>query len=267
MTFVCLFPFYLMLVNCTRANADIMRGFSMGFGNYLSQNLTNLFSNKNVPIGSALLNSFWIALVCAILTTYFSALTAYATHMYNFRGKKIITSFILAIMMIPTQVATIGLILMLYQIQAATGIKLMNTYVPLILPAICSPITYFYLKQYIDSILPNEIIEAARVDGSSEIGIFHRMVLPIIKPALSVQFIFAFVGSWNSYFLPALIITSKNKYTLPILISQLKASDPTTFDYGQVYCLMTLAVMPLIVVYIFLSRFLIKGLTAGAVKG
>jgi len=267
MVFLCLFPFYIMLVNCTRANSDIQKSFSLWFGTNLSNNLRNLFKNKNYPIASATLNSAWLALVCATLTVYFSALTAYATHIYNFKGKKFVSTFIIAIMMIPTQVSALGLILMLYDIQAKTGIRLMDTFIPLVLPSICAPITYFYLKQYMDSVLPTEVIEAARVDGSSEFGIFHKMVLPMIKPALAVQFIFAFVNSWNNYFLPSMILSSKSNYTLPILIASLKASDPSTFDFGQIYCLMTIAVLPLIVVYFIFSKSIIKGLTSGAVKG
>jgi multiple sugar transport system permease protein len=170
-------------------------------------------------------------------------------------------------MMIPTQVSTLGLLLMLYSIQAKTGVKLMDTFIPIVIPSICAPVTYFYLKQYMDSVLPTEVIEAARVDGSSELGIFHKMVLPMIKPALAVQFIFSFVGSWNNYFLPSMILSSKDNYTLPILIASLKSSDPSTFDFGQIYCLMTIAVLPLIVVYFIFSKSIIKGLTSGAVKG
>src|SRR5574344_167582 len=267
MAVACLFPFYLMLVNCTRPNADIQREISFWFGNYLMTNLKNLFENKNIPIASAMWNSLWVSTVCALLTTYFSCLTAYATHMYNFKGKKFISTFIIAIMMIPTQVAALGTLLMYYQIQGATGLKILDTFWPLTIPAICSPVTYFYMKQYMDSVLPTEVIEAARVDGSSEVGIFHRMVLPMIKPAISVQFIFAFVGSWNNYFFPGLILSSKNNYTLPILIAHLQASDPSTFDYGQIYCLMTIVVLPLVIVYFIFSRNIIKGLTSGAVKG
>ena len=267
MAFMCLFPFYIMLVNSTRANYDIQKSFTLAFSTNLATNLRNLFNNKNYPIAQATLNSSWVALCVAVLTVYFSALTAYATHIYNFKGKKIISTFIISIMMIPTQVATLGLLLMLYDIQSKTGIKLMDTFIPIVIPAICSPITYFYLKQYMDSVLPNEVIEAARVDGSSEIGIFHKMVLPMIKPALSVQFIFAFVNSWNNYFLPSMILSSKDNYTLPLLIASLKASDPATFDYGQIYCLMTIAVLPLILVYYIFSKSIIKGLTSGAVKG
>jgi multiple sugar transport system permease protein len=267
MAFLCLFPFYIMLVNCTRANSDIQKSFTLAFGTNLSTNLRNLFNNKNYPIAKATINSAWVALCCATLTVYFSALTAYATHIYNFKGKKFISTFIIAIMMIPTQVSTLGLLLMLYSIQAKTGVKLMDTFIPIVIPSICAPVTYFYLKQYMDSVLPTEVIEAARVDGSSELGIFHKMVLPMIKPALAVQFIFSFVGSWNNYFLPSMILSSKDNYTLPILIASLKSSDPSTFDFGQIYCLMTIAVLPLIVVYFIFSKSIIKGLTSGAVKG
>ncbi|WP_247643002.1 carbohydrate ABC transporter permease [Acholeplasma laidlawii] len=167
----------------------------------------------------------------------------------------------LAVMMIPSQIAGIGLVTILY------SIGFVNNYWVIIIPAIASPATFFFMKQYIQSVLPYEIIEAARVDGSSEFRTFNQIVLPIIKPALSVQFIFAFVASWNNLFIPSLIIQDGNKRTLPIIIAQLGVSDPKNFDQGARFMLMFLAIIPTVIIYLIFSKYIIKGTTAGSVKG
>lgn len=261
LTIVCLFPFYILLVNCSHSSPDIMKGFHWWFGTYFATNWRNLFANQNIPLLRGVLNSILIALVNATLTVYFSALTAFATHIYRFKGRKIIETFILAIMMIPTQVAAMGLVMFCIEH------NLTDNYMILILPAIASPVTYFYMKQYLESVLPMEVIEAARVDGTSELGIFHKIVLPIIKPALAVQFIFAYVGNWNNYFTPSMLINNRELKTIPLIIAQLSASSPDTFDKGQIYMLLTIAVIPVVIVYLIFSRAIIKNLTSGAVKG
>lgn len=261
LTILCLFPFYILLVNCSYPNAQIQQGFHWWFGNYFANNWNKLFNDSGTPVGKALFNSLWLALVNSILTVYFSSLTAFATHTYRFKGRKFVENFILLIMMIPTQVSSMGLVL--YCIQHG----LTNNYWILILPCIASPATYFYMKQYMDSILPYEVIEAARVDGTSEIGIFHKIVLPIIKPALAVQFIFCYVGNWNNFFTPAMLLNEENMKTIPLIIASFKNSDPRTFDLGMVYMLITVAVIPILIVYLIFSRSIIKNLTSGAVKG
>lgn len=115
--------------------------------------------------------------------------------------------------------------------------------------------------------LPMEIVEAARIDGSGEFGTFNRIVLPMLKPALAVQAIFSFVGAWNNYFVPALVISSSKKKTLPILIAQLRSADFLKFDLGQVYMMIFTAIMPVIVVYLFLSKYIVAGVAMGGVKG
>lgn len=261
LTIICLFPFYVLLVNCSYSSPQIMQGFHWWFGTYFATNWNNLFTNSNLPLTTSVFNSILIALVNATLTVYFSALTAYATHIYSFKGKKFVETFIIGIMMIPTQVAAMGLVMMCFQL------RLTNNYAILILPAIASPMTYFFMKQYLESVLPFEVIEAARVDGTSEMGIFHKMVLPIIKPALAIQFIFAYVANWNNYFTPSMLIDQDRLKTIPLLIAQLSAGSPETFDKGQIYMLMTIAVVPVVIVYLIFSKAIIKNLTAGAVKG
>lgn len=123
------------------------------------------------------------------------------------------------------------------------------------------------MHQYMQASLPLEVIEAARIDGSSEFGTFNRIVLPMIKPALAVQAIFTFVGAWNNYFTPALILNSANKKTLPILIAQLRSADFLKFDMGQVYMMIALSILPVIIVYLFLSKFIIAGVAVGGREG
>lgn len=144
---------------------------------------------------------------------------------------------------------------------------LTNSYLPLILPGIAAPIVFFYMKQYMESTLPMEIIDAARVDGSGEFYTFNRIILPMLKPALAVQMIFSFVESWNNYFLPALLLDRAELRTVPIMIAQLRAADYSKFDLGKMYMFILLAILPVLVVYIFLSKSIIKGVTAGSVKG
>ena len=143
----------------------------------------------------------------------------------------------------------------------------LDTLIPLFLPSIAAPTVYYFMISYMKSNLPMEIVEAARIDGSGEFHTFNYVVLPIMKPALAVQAIFTFVASWNNYFVPALILTSNKKKTLPILIAQLRSADFLKFDMGQVYMLIAIAIMPVIIVYLFLSKFIVAGVALGGVKG
>lgn len=263
LTLMCLFPIWILLVNMTRTHAQIQTNFSLWFGGHLAENWTAVFNRSNIKLGNGLLNSLFIAFFSSILTCYFSALTAFAIQIYNFKGKSIIFTFILLIMMIPSQVGALGFL------QMMTDMKALNKFWPLILPSIASPVVFFYMKQYMEAVLPFEIIEAARVDGASEISIFHIIVLPLMVPALAVQFIFCFVGSWNNLFIPSLLLTGDvTKETIPIIISKFTDnSNPINFDLGQVYVAIGLAIIPLVIMYLFFSRFIIKGMTAGAVKG
>ena len=113
----------------------------------------------------------------------------------------------------------------------------------------------------------NTISSGARIDGSGEFRTFNSIVLPLMKPAIAVQAIFGFVSSWNNYFTPALILQSDNKKTLPILIAQLRAADWLKFDMGQVYVMIAFSIFPVIIVYLFLSRYIVQGIALGSVKG
>ena len=259
-TILCLFWFYILIINATRTNSQITGGFSAIPGTNLLKNFNNI-QHGTQPIWSGLWNSLFIASTSAVLVTYFSAMTAYAIHAYRFKGRKFIATFILMIMMIPTQVTALGFL------QLIDKLGMDNTFWPLILPSIASPVTYFYMKQYLDSTLPLSLVEAARIDGAGEFRIFNMVVLPIIKPAIAVQAIFGFVASWNNYFIPALVLHTDSKKTLPILIAQLRSADFLKFDMGQVYAMILFSILPVVVVYLILSKHIVQGVAAGSVKG
>ena len=261
LTVLCLFSFYLMIVNATRSNAQLQAGFRLLPQEHFWDNLKNAWTDASINIPRGMLNSLFIALVSAALTTYFSALTAYGVHVYDFKGKNLVFTFIMAIMMIPAQVSAVGFV------QMINKFHLTNNYIPLIVPSIAAPVVFFYMKQYMESVLPLEIVEAARCDGSNEFRTFNTIILPIMKPAIAVQAIFSFVSSWNNYFIPALLLDKAEMKTVPIMIAQLRSADYSKFDMGKVYMFILLAILPVMLVYIILSKSIIKGMTSGSVKG
>jgi multiple sugar transport system permease protein len=258
---LCLFFFYLMIINATRSNAQLQTGFTLLPKENFFKNLVNAWNDASINIPRGMLNSLVIALATAVLTTYFSALTAYGIHAYDFKGKKFVFTFIMAIMMIPAQVSALGFVQMMNEL------KMTNSYIPLIVPGIAAPVVFFYMKQYMESVLPLDLVAAARVDGSGEFRTFNTIVLPLLKPAIAVQMIFSFVSSWNNYFIPALLLDKAEMKTVPIMIAQLRSADYSKFDMGKVYMFILLAILPVMLVYIILSKSIIKGVTAGSVKG
>ena len=261
LSILCLFSFYMLFINASRSNGQLQAGFTLIPGGHMLDNYKNAWTDSSINIPRGLLNSFIIASLTAVLTTYFSALTAYGFQAYDFKGKKFLFAFIMAIMVIPTQVSASGFVQLCYKF------GLTNNYLVLILPGMAAPIVFFYIKQYMESNLPMEIVDAARVDGCGEFRTFNTIILPMLKPALAVQLIFSFVQSWNNYFLPSLLLTKAEKKTVPIMIAQLRSADYSKFDMGKVYMFILLAILPVLIVYIILSKSIIKGVTAGSVKG
>ncbi len=258
-SFFCLFWFYILFINATRSNGELQSGFTLLPSTHAWDNWNNLV-HGTLPIWRGMFNSLFIAAMSALLSVYFSTMTAYAIHAYHFRLKKYIYPFILMIMMIPTQVTALGFV------RLVSAMKLEDSFIPLIATTIAAPITFFYMKQYMESTLPASLIEAARIDGSGEFCTFNRIVIPLMKPAIAVQAIFTFVSSWNNYFIPALVLHDNNKKTLPILIAQLRAADWLKFDMGQVYMMIAFSILPVIVVYLILSKQIVQGVAAGSVK-
>ena len=260
LSFLCLFFFYILLVNATRSHADLQKGFSWLPGNYFFENLKNVANDGSFPMFKGIFNSLVVSTCSAALCTYFSAMTAYGLYAYQFKLKKVAFTFIMAILVMPTQVTAMGFLRLM------TNIGLYDSLLPLIIPSIASPAVFYFMYSYLESSLPLSLVEAARIDGCGEFVTFNRIVLPIMKPAVAVQAIFTFVGSWNNYFVPALIIQSKDKMTVPILIATLRGADYMNFDMGKIYMMITVAIVPIIVVYLLLSKYIIAGITLGGVK-
>ena len=259
LTILCLVWFYLLFVNSTRSKGELISGFTPLPSTHFIKNWNGMLHSTQ-PIVRGMLNSVFVAACSAALCTYFSTMTAYAIHTYRFKARKAALTFILAVMMIPTQVTALGFI------QLITKMGLMDNYIPLIVPAIAAPATFFYMKQYMDSVLSMSLVEAARIDGAGELKIFNRVALPLMKPAIAVQAIFGFVANWNNYFTPALVLKEEELKTLPVLIAELRNADFMKFDMGIVYMTIAFSIFPVIIVYLILSKNIVGGVTLGGVK-
>ena len=260
LSFMCLFFFYILIINATRSHADLQKGFSALPGSHFLENLENVANDGTFPMFRGIINSLIVSGISAALCTYFSSLTAYGLYAYDFKLKKVAFTFIMAILVMPTQVTAMGFLRLI------TGMGMYDSLLPLIIPSIASPAVFYFMYSYLQSSLPLSLVEAARIDGCGEFKIFNRVVLPIMKPAIAVQAIFTFVGSWNNYFVPALVIQSKDKMTVPILIATLRGADYMNFDMAKIYMMITVAIVPIIIIYLFLSKYIIAGVTLGGVK-
>lgn len=255
-----LFPFIIMVVNATRDTPSIQSSpVSFVFGSNLAKNFKILTSKDMFSPWTGLKNSIIISVGATVLTVYFSTLTAYALVAYEWKLKGPFFAIILAVMMIPATVTSIGFYQFMYRI------KWTNNLLPLILPAIAVPGTVFFMRQFMIPALPMEIVQSARVDGASEFRTFNQIVLPIMKPAMATQAIFAFVASWNNLFIPSILLTNKDKYTMPIMVSLLNG-DIYKVEYGAIYLGILLTVLPIFVIYFSLSKYIIAGVALGGVK-
>ena len=255
-----LFPFIIMVVNATRDTPSIQSSpISFLFGSNLKRNFEILTSKDMFSPWTGLKNSLIISVGATVLTVYFSTLTAYALVAYEWKLKGPFFAAILAVMMIPATITSIGFYQFMYRI------KWTNNLLPLILPAIAAPGTVFFMRQFMIPALPMEIVQSARVDGASEFRTFNQIVLPIMKPAMATQAIFAFVASWNNLFIPQILLTKKEVYTMPIMVSLLNG-DIYKVEYGAIYLGILLTVLPIFVIYFSLSKYILAGVALGGVK-
>lgn len=252
--FLSLIPFWIMIVNATRTSVDIQSSFSLIPSHYFLENWEKLLyqCNANVPLWKYMINSCIIAFGSTILTVYFSTMTAYGVTVYKFKGCQFAWAFIMAIMMIPVQVSSIGFFRFVF------GLGLGNNYIPLIIPAIAAPSTVFFMRQYMQSALPLEIVDAARIDGSREFNTFNTIAMPLMRPAVATQCIFAFIASWNNFYTPSMLLTSQKKYTLPMFV-QLMRGERFRSDHGIIYVGLVITILPIFVVYFILSKHIIAG--------
>ena len=255
---ICILPFLLMLVNATRSGVEITHSFTFIPGTHLKENWTALFNYVNLFQG--FWNSIKVAVPATLLTAYFSAITAYAMAMYKFKGNSVIFRVIIIFMMIPAQLSLIGF----YNL--CQKLKLVDSYVPLIIPAIAAPGIVFFLRQYVQATLSRALLEAARIDGASEIHIFHKIVLPIMAPGIATMSIGTFIGNWNNYLTPMILLNSPKKMTLPVMITTLNAATDLQKNQGAIYLAVAISVIPILIVFCFCSKYIISSISAGSVK-
>ena len=259
--FLSIIPFYILLINSTLKSSDILTGIKLVPGSQFITNFKGLLEGgaktSGVNVLQAMLNSLIITVPATALQIYFGSLTAYAVTVYNFKAKNFAWGFIYAIMMIPQQVSIVGFI------KICNLTHIYGSYLAMIIPAIAAPTTVYFMKQYMETGLSVEIVEAARIDGSGEIHTFNSIVLPLLKPAMAI---FGFVASWNNLYTPSIILaTERKKQTMPMYVQALKANDKSR-DWGQIYCGLFTTVIPILVMYFFLSKYIIAGVALGGVK-
>ena len=256
---VCFFPFYSMLMGSTHDNLAITTTLTLTPGTKFVDNYNRMMQNKDIWRG--FFNSLWLATVNTALCLYFSAMTGYAFAKFRFKGRNALFVFIMVVMMLPGQLGVIGFF------RLVSDMRLLNSYIPLIVPAVSNCFAVFFFKQYIESGLPNEMIEAALIDGSSEVGIYHKIILPCIGAALVTQGVMSFIGNWNSYLNPLIILTEGKKMTLPVLLASIKSGGGGA-DYGAQYVGILISVIPLLVIFSFANKVIMEKISIGAaVKG
>lgn len=255
---MCFLPFLLMIVNATRSGVEITHSFTLIPSSHLKDNWDALFAYVNLFRG--FWNSIVVAVPATILTAYFSAITAYAMAVYRFKGNAWLFKVIVVFMMIPAQLSLIGF----YNL--CQKLHMVDSYLPLILPAIASPGTVFFLRQYVQSALPKALLEAARIDGAKELHIFHKIVIPIMAPGIATMAIGSFIGNWNNYLVPLILLNTPDKMTLPVMITTLNAATDLQKNQGAIYLGVAISVVPILVVFCFCSKYIISSISAGSVK-
>jgi multiple sugar transport system permease protein len=255
---ITIIPIWLLIVNATRSTTEIQQGISMLPSTHVFENYRLLIS-KGLDLPRGFANSLFLAITSTVVTVYFSLLTAYGVVVYEFLGKKLFSNFIIVLVMIPMQLSIIGF----YQYMSKLGLT--DNYAALILPLIANAGAVFFGKQYLESMVIHDLIDAGRIDGASELGIFHKVMLPLAVPGAATMGIFAFVASWNNFFTPFILISSIEKYTLPMLVQTLRG-DVYRTEYGAIYLGLALTIVPIIILYVIFSRYIISGIALGAVK-
>jgi len=253
---ITIIPFYLVIINSTHSSYNIVTQLNLWFGDKLKNNYNTLQSNINIWQG--FLNSLVVSVPFTIFTGYFGALAAYGFAKYKFKGREVLFWIVLASMMLPEQLSIIGF----YQLNLK--LNLLNSFWPFIIPGIANATAVFFLRGIIKQSIHDSMLEAARIEGCSELRIFNKLVFPCVFPGVATMCIFNFVYSWNNYLGPLVIITDNSKYTMPLMIAAIKGLYLS--NYGAMYLAIAISVVPIIIVYLFLSKYIINGLTAGANK-
>ena len=259
-TFLSIFPFYWMFVVSSNTNAEISKSPpSLIPGGRFLIVAQKVLSAEGVYFNTALMNTFIVGIAIAVAQVVFSAFAGFAFAKLNFKGRKFFILFIVGTMMLPSQLGIIPLFILVKNLQ------MIDTLYALIVPALVTAFGVFWMRQIIDAQVPNELLEAASIDGASVPRIFFGIVLPIIRQSSFVLGLFAFLASWNDYLWPTIVLQSPQNFTLQVALTQLKPM------YGLDYALQMggafLATAPLLILFVFVGRKLVSGVMDGAVKG
>ncbi|SHF63715.1 carbohydrate ABC transporter membrane protein 2, CUT1 family [Caldanaerobius fijiensis DSM 17918] len=254
-----IFPFYWMVVLSTHSAQEIFKfPPPIIFGNDFIKNYRMVV--ETIPLWRNMLNSLFVATSSVLLVLLFCSLAGYAFAMYNFPGKNLLFSLMLVTMMVPGLITIVPWFIMM------TKFGWINNYYGLIIPGAANAFGIFWMRQYIAGTLPHDLLDAAKIDGCPEWQIFFRIALPILKPGLAALGIYTFIGSWNNFMGPLLILKDPNVFTLPVALSALQGDPTRGYDYGVLMTGTTLAVAPMLIAFVFLSKYIIQGMTAGAIK-
>ncbi len=255
---ISLFPFYWMFVLATHPSAVIYQFPPvLTPGDRLSTNVSTIMQKTN--IWAAMTNTLVVAVSVTVLVLLVSSLAAFSFAKYQFPGKNVLFGVVLATFLLPAQLATIPQFLLMSELGWVGELK------ALVFPSLASAFGVFWLRQYASSSIPSELLEAATIDGCGFLRQYRHVCLPTIRPALAFLGMFTFIGSWNDFMWPLIVLTDPTKLTLQVALSQLKTAHGT--DYGMLMASSLIAVLPLLVIFFIGAKQFMSGITEGAVKG
>lgn len=257
---IALFPIISLVISSFMPSSELMRNgisLSVSFDQLQLDNYLYIFTQAS-EYWAWYGNSLIISAITIVLSLFFSSMVGYALALYDFKGKNLFFILVLFILMVPFEI----LMLPLFRMMIST--QLIDTYFAVILPLVVAPVAVFFFRQYALG-LPKELMDAARIDGSTEYGIFFRIMLPLMGPSLAAMAILQGLASWNNFLWPLLVLRSNDMFTLPIGLATLLTPYGNNYDVLIAGSVMT--IIPIIILFIFFQRYFVSGLTVGGVKG
>lgn len=250
-----IYPFYFLVISTTNQSNDVIAG-RMIPGHYLVENITNTFADPLIM--KSFINSIIVSVIITVLSLIVSFTAGYAFQFFSNKRTEFLYKLFLLSMMIPFAAVMIPL----FKLVVFLGIS--NTLAAVILPSICSVFNIFFVRQSLKK-FPFEVIESARIDGASEIKIFSKIVSPMILPTYATIMIMSFMAAWTNYLWPLIVLTSEDKYTLPLKLANLSSSSNYYPDYGLIMVVTLISAIPIMILFFSLQKYFVNGL-GGSVK-
>ncbi len=263
LTVYCLTPLYWLVVAATKDNTDLFSSFGLWFAHFnLWQNLVDTFTHSDGAYPRWLLNTAIYAGVGGFFSMLISVLCGYALAKFSFPGRRLILGLVLGAVLVPQTTLALPLYMVI------SKVNLTNTYWAVLLPSLLSPIGVFLARVYAADAVPNDLLDAARVDGAGEFRIFGRVAIPLLAPGMVTIFLFQFVAIWNSFFLPLIVLTDPNLFPVNLGLATWNF-DPASHEilYDLIVTGSFIAVLPLVALFLFLQRYWRAGLAFGSVTG